>query len=221
VGGLGDGGLPERYGGKCRCSNGCTEPVLTRDEMKKANLWIEDDSKDRELIDLTVNARSKHILTFPVEKAKDVVSWYFRTVSHDISFSVTWLANFPVDKVYLLEEESTSNSAALKTLGIKEETVVAPARLPSSKTAVKGSYEASTKGVVRFIWDNNYSRLTSKRVRYFVDVGDRAQVIRRDTVIGGDSPLLSNGHLASKETSDGERVDATSASTGTAEELIV
>ena len=79
----------------------------------------------------------KHKVTQEL-KAKDVVSWEFRTEKHDLSFAVT---------------------------GTVTKEIVKAARVDCAKTTQTGSYVADSDETLEFLWDNSYSRWTCKEIQ--------------------------------------------------------
>jgi len=97
---------------------------------------------------INVKAREKFELKKNVDEKGLLVSWEFRTLSKDIGFAVVF----------------TAKDAK------QSQTIVPLTRMPAHMQAVDGGFAAPSAGTVTLIWDNSYSKLTSKHLLYRIDI---------------------------------------------------
>jgi phosphatidylinositol/phosphatidylcholine transfer protein len=99
------------------------------------------------------------------------VSWFFRTQSKDIKFSVEWIPDEPAAAAGTGTGTGTSDdSKDIVSTGAHRHFIVEPIKVDSSKTRVQGSEDFNCPGTIVIIWDNSYSYFTSKTIRYNVGV---------------------------------------------------
>jgi hypothetical protein len=152
---LGPECLPVEYGGTCRCAGGCMNETASKEELARLNIeWVADDPApdvEPELKERVVAARDKFRLELRCAHERAAVHWYWRVAAKDIGFSV----------------EFTPARA-----GAAPKIVVPHARVDAAKGPVEGSFVAEEEGVCALVWDNSYSMLSVKTVRYFVSETD-------------------------------------------------
>jgi len=135
--------LPSEYGGTCKSCELAPDCVKVFDitEFKKEM------SKDEDAMEFTtqeIAARGKFEkkLEGPVGST---FSWYFKTDAHDLSFQVDF------------EPEGKDS---------KRVTINNPARLDCANFAVQGEWTSREPGSVILVFDNGFSWVTGKTLRY-------------------------------------------------------
>lgn len=131
--------LPEEYGGTMTD----VVPIPNNDHI---NL----DAYDPELTETSIAAGADFEVDVEVKNSA-TVSWFYRTIKHDISFSVTFVSSAKPEEKHV---------------------VVPPQKNDSSVARVQGSWTAEEAGRVILKWDNTYSWLNAKTLRYNVNVDD-------------------------------------------------
>ncbi|XP_033733173.1 LOW QUALITY PROTEIN: FYVE and coiled-coil domain-containing protein 1-like [Pecten maximus] len=97
--------------------------------------------------EVTLRAGRRFAVPIMVDKLNTILCWEFTSQPKDIVFSVT----------YQTRTDLPSMAAQI---------LVPPCKCDSHKQAVKGELTAKQLGVYTLIFDNTYSRLTSKKVSY-------------------------------------------------------
>ena len=133
--------LPEEYGGTCKCPNGCVR-VRTEDEVKQALLK---DKSGLSLTEETVAAGSKFELRLDGKAGSEFLWSFDVTDNYDIGFGITMVMADEPNKVVNVKMDSRC-------------------------TTNKGSYTAAKDCTLTFVWDNNYSWVYSKYLKYHCSV---------------------------------------------------
>lgn len=149
--------LPEEYGGTCKCGDGKTcVPISDISDLKK-------DVDPNEILNGLENVQShklgsKDVFEVKLECGADggVFEWAWKSTSKDIQFSVH--ASFL--------DEHDAHKDDVKSDHREPYAVVEPERIQHHK----GSFTAESKCTVTLVFDNSYSRFTSKTFQYHTQV---------------------------------------------------
>jgi len=121
--------LPKIYGGTCECAGGCVVELDPNEGMTQ----------------VTIAARASHVVKFEADDPSCIVSWEFRTTSHNLAMQAEFI---PKDKP-------------------EQKTVVVPLnRFETGSETTGGSYEPKAVGTVVLTFDNEFSVMTSKILYY-------------------------------------------------------
>ncbi|RUS73658.1 hypothetical protein EGW08_018590 [Elysia chlorotica] len=90
------------------------------------------------------------VVPVDIGERNTVLHWSFTSQPKDIVFSVTYRSDDSVDLA-------------------NAEEVVAPCKCDSHKQTVRGELSAKQAGIYSLVFDNTYSKLTSKKVHYWLD----------------------------------------------------
>ncbi|XP_069120425.1 FYVE and coiled-coil domain-containing protein 1-like isoform X2 [Argopecten irradians] len=128
-------------------------PPVSIDPTLTKSLTVSTEELEKGIVNSTneVNIRAGRKFAVPVmvDKVNTILCWEFTSQPKDIVFSVTY------------QTRSDLPSSAAQTL-------VPSCKCDSHKQAVKGELTAKQLGVYTLTFDNTYSRLTSKKVSYYL-----------------------------------------------------
>ena len=111
--------------------------------------------------EVAVKSGSSFTKRFTVPSVGHVAIWEFETKANDIAFFVKFNGTLPPARCSAipLSQPGVGVSGA-------DEVVVEHARYRSHEAIVQGSYTATAVGVCELVWDNAYSRMRTKALRY-------------------------------------------------------
>jgi len=141
--------LPEKFGGTCTCKENAKNPpfniCVPENEWKlvseENDLRIAKKTKSGNLVELYVPARGVEEVVKVVPALGGEIGWFYNTY-YDINFNVMFYPN---------------NGEPVEILTIR-----AP--------AYDGFYDVKEGGTVKFKFDNSYSRMRSKTVKYEINI---------------------------------------------------
>ncbi|XP_060078063.1 FYVE and coiled-coil domain-containing protein 1-like [Ylistrum balloti] len=99
--------------------------------------------------EVTIRAGRRFAVPVMVDKVNTILCWEFTSQPKDIVFSVTY---------------QTRSDLPLTA----SQTLVPPCKCDSHKQAVKGELTAKQLGIYTLTFDNSYSRMTSKKISYYL-----------------------------------------------------
>lgn len=145
--------LPVEFGGTCDCDGGCV-PVPDINHLKNSATVEEelDEADEGEVQNQVISARGFHEVKIDFDEGGGVVEWAWAAVSKDVEFSV--------------EIHSTANIS--ETEEREQEFEVEPERMSSNR----GLFECEEATSIVLRWSNEYSRWTSKEIRFVYRVTD-------------------------------------------------
>lgn len=158
--------IPSIYGGKCTCPGGC---VIGKSDENVQSFSVFDVQGDihSDIIKIesgkTKTVQKKRLLLKEqVEltcQESETISWTFRSLNKDIAFGAVFIPS-----------DSSSSVCYNEFYCISEQSSVLwqTNRVQAHKEMISGSYTAYCEGKLQLIFDNSYSKMTSKTIAYDV-----------------------------------------------------
>jgi len=173
--------LPKEYGGQCQCEErgGCVPEVpaaICKEAFKSE--YSSTKKLSPKLNEIVIGARGSH--TVEVEIGNPLgqeVSYLFSTSKNDIGFAVEFLP-FERQPVLGAGEAQHLHQHAAAENEQKKRTLKAQLLLENVRYAcppddpMTGSVRPNCAGICRFVFDNSFSRFTSKQLFFHVSVED-------------------------------------------------
>jgi hypothetical protein len=157
--------LPAEYGGNCKCKGAHVQciPEISAAEAKKVFADYKYAFKvTPKLTELQVAARGRQEVSVPITAAKGgEVSYSFNSAKNDIEFSVLFSSSAsPKTETRTIETKSSGKDKADKAAVLVE----ASRQTGTPEDPISGVVAVQSAGVLRFVFDNSYSRFTSKTI---------------------------------------------------------